>query len=83
MVASLRPATHRCLFGSLTFVPQRAGNRRNDEAHSQALRRLELLLHHSGGIYFCNDHKTQLRLSTPNARIRAKQLVMLRFCCQG
>ena len=28
------------------------GNRRSDEAHSQALRRLELLLHHSGGIYF-------------------------------
>ena len=32
---------------------------------------------------FYNDHKTQLRLSTPNARIRAKQLVTLRFCFQG
>ena len=59
------------------------GNRRSDEAHRQALRRLELLLHHSGGIYFGNDLKTQLRLASPNARIRAKQLVTLRFCCQG
>ena len=59
------------------------GNRRSDEAHSQALRRLELLLHHSGGIYFGNDLKSQLRLASPNARIRAKQLVTLRFCCQG
>jgi hypothetical protein len=59
------------------------GNRRSDEAHRQALRRLELLLHHSGGIYFGNDLKTQLRLASPNARIRTKQLVTLRFCCQG
>ncbi|MFN6338136.1 MAG: WYL domain-containing protein [Cyanobacteriota bacterium] len=59
------------------------GNRRSDEAHSQALRRLEQLLHHSGGIYFGNDLKSQLRLASPNARIRAKQLVTLRFCCQG
>jgi hypothetical protein len=59
------------------------GNRRSDEAHSQALRRLELLLHHSGGIYFGHDLKSQLRLASPNARIRAKQLVTLRFCCQG
>jgi hypothetical protein len=59
------------------------GNRRSDEAHRQALRRLELLLHHSGGIYFGSDLKTQLRLASPNARIRAKQLVTLRFCCQG
>ena len=59
------------------------GNRRSDEAHRQALRRLELLLHHSGGIYFGHDLKTQLRLASPNARIRAKQLVTLRFCCQG
>ena len=59
------------------------GNRRSDEAHSQALRRLELLLHHSGGIYFGSDLKSQLRLASPNARIRAKQLVTLRFCCQG
>ncbi|MCS5693416.1 WYL domain-containing protein [Cyanobium sp. FGCU-6] len=59
------------------------GNRRSDEAHSQALRRLELLLHHSGGIYFGSDLKTQLRLASPNARLRARQLVTLRFCCQG
>ena len=55
------------------------GNRRSDEAHRQALRRLELLLHHSGGIYFGNDLKPQLRLASPNARIRVKQLVTLRF----
>jgi hypothetical protein len=65
------------------LIRSERGNRRSDEAHSQALRRLELLLHHSGGIYFGNDLKTQLRLASPNARIRAKQLVTLRFCCQG
>jgi hypothetical protein len=43
------------------------GNRRSDEAHSQALRRLELLLHHSGGIYFGSDLKTQLRLARAGA----------------
>ena len=59
------------------------GNRRSDEAHAQALRRLDLLLHHSGGIYFGHDLRTQLRLSSPNARLRARQLVTLRFCCQG
>jgi hypothetical protein len=59
------------------------GNRRSEEAHSQGLKRLELLLHHSGGIYFGSDLKTQLRLASPNARIRARQLVTLRFCCQG
>jgi predicted kinase len=59
------------------------GNRRSDDAHSQALRRLELLLHHSGGIYFGNDLKAQLRLASPNPRLRARQLVTLRFCCQG
>jgi predicted kinase len=59
------------------------GNRRSDEAHSQALRRLELLLHHSGGIYFGSDLHAQLRLASPNPRLRARQLVTLRFCCQG
>jgi hypothetical protein len=59
------------------------GTRRGDDAHAQALKRLELLLHHSGGIYFGNDLKSQLRLASPNARIRARQLVTLRFCCQG
>ena len=58
-------------------------NRRTDDAHSQALRRLELLLHHSGGIYFGNDLQAQLRLASPNARQRNRQLVTLRFCCQG
>jgi predicted kinase len=59
------------------------GNRRSDEAHSQALRRLELLLHHSGGIYFGSDIKSQLQLTSPNAQLRAKKLVTLRFYCQG
>lgn len=59
------------------------GNRRSEEAHLQALKRLELLLHHSGGIYFGDNLEGQLRLCSPNARIRAKQLMTLRFCCQG
>jgi hypothetical protein len=59
------------------------GYRRSDDDHAQALRRLELLLHHSGGIYFGHDLAAQLRLASPNARNRAKQLVTLRFCCQG
>jgi hypothetical protein len=46
------------------------GNRRSDEAHSQALRRLELLLHHSGGIYFGDDLAAQLRLCHPRGRSR-------------
>ncbi|MFM7361061.1 MAG: hypothetical protein ACKO6F_02090 [Cyanobium sp.] len=41
------------------------------------------MLHQSGGIYFGNDLKSQLRLASPNARIRARQLVTLRFCSQG
>jgi predicted kinase len=59
------------------------GYRRSDDDHAQALRRLELLLHHSGGIYFGRDLAAQLRLASPNARNRARQLVTLRFCCQG
>jgi len=59
------------------------GNRRSEEAHLQALKRLELLLHHSGGIYFGDNLEAQLLLCSPNARIRAKQLMTLRFCCQG
>ena len=57
--------------------------RRTDEAHAQALQRLEQLLHHSGGIYFGHDLQAQLRLASPNARMRARHLVTLRFCCQG
>lgn len=59
------------------------GNRRSDDAHAQALKRLELLLHHSGGIYFGDDLAAQLRLASSNPRLRARQLVTLRFCCQG
>jgi hypothetical protein len=59
------------------------GNRRSDDAHAQALRRLELLLRHSGGIYFGHDLAAQLKLCSPNPRLRARQLITLRVCCQG
>jgi predicted kinase len=59
------------------------GNRRGDDAHALALKRLELLLHHSGGIYFGDNLEEQLPLASPNARLRARQLVTLRFGCQG
>ncbi|MEB3255696.1 MAG: AAA family ATPase, partial [Synechococcaceae cyanobacterium] len=58
------------------------GHRRSEEAHALALRRLELLLHHSGGIYFGDDLEAQLRLASPNPRQRARQLVTLRLLCQ-
>ncbi|MEB3348580.1 MAG: hypothetical protein VKO00_00990, partial [Cyanobacteriota bacterium] len=59
------------------------GNRRGDDAHAQALKRLELLLHHSGGIYFGDNLEAQLRLASPSARLRARHLITLRFCCQS
>jgi len=57
--------------------------RRSDELHAQALGRLQTLLHHSGGIYFGDSLEAQLELCSPTARVRARQLVTLRFCCQG
>ncbi|MEB3200559.1 MAG: AAA family ATPase [Synechococcaceae cyanobacterium] len=57
--------------------------RRSEEAHGLALRRLELLLHHCGGIYFGHDVAAQLRLASPSPRVRARQLQTLRFRCQG
>jgi predicted kinase len=59
------------------------GYRRSDEAHRAALRRLELLLHLSGGIYFGDNLDAQLRLCSPAPGMRAKALVTLRFCCQS
>ena len=59
------------------------GTRRGDDAHAQALKRLELLLHHSGGIYFGDDLAAQLRLCHPRGRSREQELRTLRFCCQG
>ncbi|MFN6339745.1 MAG: AAA family ATPase [Cyanobacteriota bacterium] len=59
------------------------GNRRGDDAHQSALRRLERLLHHSGGIYFGDDLEAQLRLCAPNGRLRVQELLTLRFRCQG
>ncbi|MFM8604077.1 MAG: hypothetical protein ACKOBY_00815 [Cyanobium sp.] len=56
---------------------------RSERIDRLALRRLELLLHHSGGIYFGDDLPSQLRLASPNPRLRARQLQTLRFCCQG
>jgi predicted kinase len=57
------------------------GNRRSDDTHAEALKRLELLLHHSGGIFFGDDLEAQLRLCHPRSRDR--ELRTLRFCCQG
>jgi hypothetical protein len=59
------------------------GNRRGDDVHAQALKRLELLLHHSGGIYFGDNLDAQLRLASPNPRLRAKHLVTMRFLLPG
>jgi predicted kinase len=59
------------------------GNRRDDDTHRAALRRLELLLHHSGGIYFGDDVAAQVKLCSPNPRQRARQLQTVRFRCQG
>lgn len=59
------------------------GYRRSGKAHRAALKRLELLLHHSGGIFFGNNLDTQLQLCSPTDRVRAKALVTVRFCCQS
>ncbi|WP_398330967.1 AAA family ATPase [Vulcanococcus sp.] len=59
------------------------GYRRNDEAHAEAMSRLETLLHLSGGIYFGDDLNSQLQLCTPTPKTRAKAMLTLRFCCQG
>ena len=55
------------------------GLRRSDEAHHEALGRLERLLHHTGGIYFGDDLEAQLAVAHPSARQRAPQLQTLRF----
>ena len=59
------------------------GYRRSDDAHADGLRRLETLLHLSGGIYFGDDLNAQLQLCSPTPKTRAKALVTLRFCCQS
>ena len=59
------------------------GYRRSDDAHLQALERLETLLHWSGGIYFGDNLEAQLAITTGTAKARRQQLVTLRFCCQG
>jgi hypothetical protein len=59
------------------------GYRRSDDAHLQALERLETLLHWSGGIYFGDNLEAQLAITTGTAKARRQQLVPLRFCCQG
>ena len=57
--------------------------RRSDEPHSNALSRLQTLLHHSGGIYFGDNLDAQLELCHGSPQQRAKALVTLRFCCQA
>ena len=58
-------------------------NDHHANAIAQALKRLELLLHHSGGIYSGDDLAAQLRLRHPRGRSREREMVTLRFCCQG
>jgi len=59
------------------------GTRRSDDSHQQALDRLQILLHHSGGIYFGEDLAAQLRLCQARGRSRERELGTLRFCSQG
>ena len=58
------------------------GHTRPDKAHLRALKRLERLLHHSGGIYFGHDLVLQLAIGQVPASIAASHLITLRFCCQ-
>ena len=51
----------------------RRGNRRSEEAHPQALQRLERLLQLCGGIYFGDDLEAQLRSGQPRGRSRERQ----------
>jgi predicted kinase len=55
------------------------GLRRSVERQQVALRRLERLLHHTGGIYFGDDIAAQLALASPSGRGRAGVLQTLRF----
>ncbi|MEB3271127.1 MAG: ATP-binding protein [Synechococcus sp.] len=55
------------------------GLRRSSERQQLALRRLERLLHHTGGIYFGDDVSAQLALASPSPRSRAGVLQTLRF----
>ena len=57
--------------------------RRSEEDHSQGLKRLGTLLHHSGGIYFGDNLDAQLQLCHSAPQQRSKALVTLRFCCQS
>jgi predicted kinase len=59
------------------------GTRRSDEAHADALARLETLLDLSGGIYFGDDLDAQLQLCSPTPKVRAKAMGTLRVCCQS
>ena len=59
------------------------GYRRGEEAHANALARLQTLLHLSGGIYFGDNLDAQLQLCSPTAKVRAQALTTLRFCCQS
>ncbi|MFO0018237.1 MAG: AAA family ATPase [Synechococcaceae cyanobacterium] len=54
---------------------------RSPDRHQRAVRRLERLLHHCGGLYFGEDLEAQLALTSTNPRQRASQLRTLRFSC--
>jgi predicted kinase len=65
----------------LALVQSRGDLRRNADSHGAALRRLERLLHHSGGIYFGIDLEQQRQIAGPSAQRRGQALVTLRFRC--
>ena len=66
-------ATHSAL-DRLALRRSERGYRRSDEAHLQALERLETLLHWSGGIYFGGNLEAQLAITTCTAKARRQQL---------
>ncbi len=55
--------------------------RRSAEAHGAVVKRLEQLLHHSGGIYFGTNLEEQLSIAGASPLRRSQALVTLRFCC--
>ncbi|MEA5390299.1 AAA family ATPase [Cyanobium gracile UHCC 0139] len=55
--------------------------RRSADSHAAALKRLERLLHHSGGIYFGTDLEQQRQITGASPQRRGQALVTLRFRC--
>ena len=55
--------------------------RRSSGSHAAALKRLERLLHHSGGIYFGTDLEQQRQITGASPQRRGQALETLRFRC--